>query len=248
MTPLLPFPFPGCRLFALILLGLAAGCTQPGFGPSATPQTSAAQKMAELKLDLRRNPESGETLRKIGDMEAAAGNWNRSMGAYREALLVAPGDREARLGYGEAQLALGDYAGALNSARQAGGDDIRVTLLQSGALAGMNRLAEARRVLETASAANPRNLDLRSNIAIVAALGADPQAYAIARAAAFAPDATHAHRRNLVLVGGMTGQDRPAREDGLQLGLDAQEITDILAVGRRARSQGMSAFGVLAGA
>ena len=99
-----------------------------------------------------------------------------------------------------------------------------------------------------ASSANPRDLDLRSNIAIVAALGSDPQAYAIARAAAFAPDATHAHRRNLVLVGGMTGQDRPAREDGLQLGLDAQEITDILAVGRRARSQGMSAFGVLAGA
>lgn len=232
---------------ALVALAILAGCAESQFGIEPTPQTSAAQRMAELRQDLGRDPNDGAALKEIGDMEARMGQWNQAMGAYREALLVQPRDREARLGYGEGQLALGDYTGALATAEQAGGSDIRVMLLQAGALAGMNRLAEARQVLDRATTAAPRNLDVRMNIAIVAGLSRDPQAYPIARAAAFAPDSEYGHRRNLILVGGMTQMDQIARQDGAQLGLDPEEIAQILAVGRRARTQGMAAFGVQAG-
>ncbi|SMO45027.1 hypothetical protein [Paracoccus laeviglucosivorans] len=234
-------------LLGLFLLAMLAGCAENEFGVEPTRETSAAQKMAELKVNLKRDPNDGTSLKEIGDMQAANGQWSQAMGAYREALLVQPSDRDARLGYGEGQLAVGDYAGALSTAEKAGGSDIRVLLLRSGALAGLNRLGEARGVLDSASAAAPRNLDVRTNIAIVGALSRDPQAYAIARAAAFAPDSEYSHRRNLVLVGGIAGQDANARQDGIQLGLGSEEIGDILAVGRRARVQGMAAFGVLAG-
>ena len=170
------------------------------------------------------------------------------MGAYREALVVSPKDRESLLGYGEGQLALGDYSGALKTVSAIPGNDVRTLLLRAGALTGLNRLSEAEAVLNAARKANPRNLDVRSNIAIVFALSRNPQAYAVARAVAFAPDASYSHRRNLVLVGGIAGQEAVARRDGAELGVSPDEISQIIAIGRRARTEGISAFGILAGA
>ena len=109
----------------------------------------------------------------------------------------------------------------------------------------MNRLTEARTELTTAQQIAPRDLDVRSNLALVAALQGDATAYAIGRAVAFAPDAEYSHIRNMVLVGGITGNDASARNDAERRGLDPAEIGDILAVGRRARTQGMRAFTVL---
>ncbi|AGT08864.1 hypothetical protein [Paracoccus aminophilus] len=236
------------RLLVVLMLTTLAGCADSEFGMQPSRATSGEQQMAELRSTLKRNPNDSKALKQIGDMQAKSGNWSQAMGAYREALLVNQRDSEARLGYGEGQLALGDYTGALATATEVGGTSIRVQQLRSGALAGLNRLGEARQVLEAASTSAPRNLDLRSNLAIIAALSRDPQAYAIARAAAFAPDSSYAHRRNLMLVGGMSGNDAVAKQDGAQLGLDPAEIGDIIAVGRRAKTQGMRAFGVLAGA
>ncbi|WBU57199.1 tetratricopeptide repeat protein [Paracoccus sediminicola] len=230
----------------LAVLTALAGCADPNFGQDPSALTTSTQRLAELRGDLQRDPNDSAALRNIGDMQAESGNWSEAMGAYREALLVDSTDRQARLGFGEGQLALGDYSGALETVRQAGGTDIRSTLLRAGALAGLNRLSEARQVLDAASATAPRNLDVRTNIAIVGGLSGDPEAYAIARAAAFAPDSTYSHRRNLVLVGGMTGYDAFARQDGAQLGLGSDEINEILTLGRRARTKGMDAFGVLA--
>ena len=231
---------------ALVSVLALAACTEGEFGQQPSRPTTKAQQLGELRVGLRKNPTDVTALKKIGDIEAGSGRWNEAMGAYREALVVSPSDRDAILGYGESQLALGDYAGALTMAQRAGGTDIRAKLLQAGALAGLNRLAEARAVLDQASQMNPRDLDVRSNIALVAALSRDPQAYAIGRAVAFAPDSTHAHKRNLVLVGGIMGQEAVARQDGLQLGLGSDAVNQILAVGRRAKTQGMRAFAVLA--
>ena len=243
--------FPKAPLFRLapaLLVALAlAGCADDNssFGPEPSRPLTASQRMGELQVALRRNPNDVETLKEYGKIQADLGQWSQSMGAYREALLVKPDDRDAVMGYGRAQLAVGDYAGALSMAQKAGGSDLPVLLLKSGALTGLNRLAEARAVLDAATRMHPRDLDVRSNIAIIAGLTGDPQAYGIARAAAFAPDSSYSHRRNLILVGGMTRQDATARADGQQLGLAREEIGDILAVGHRARTQGMRAFGIM---
>ncbi|RMC34927.1 tetratricopeptide repeat protein [Paracoccus alkanivorans] len=232
----------------LIALSLIAGCTDAEFGSDTSRPTSEAQHLAQLRYDLKQDPNDIEALKKIGDMQAGRGQWSQAMGAYREALVVSPNDRDALLGYGEGQLALGDYGGALETVKAIPDQQVRVLLLRAGALAGLNRLTEARAVLELARKGNPRDLDVRSNLAIVSALSHDPQAYPIARAAAFAPDASYSHRRNLVLVGGIAGQEAAARQDGTQLGIGSDEITQIIAIGRRARTEGIRAFGILAGA
>lgn len=247
ITEVFTFPARWRAAAAVVALSLVAGCAESEFGAQASRPTTASERISELRGDLKRNPNDTVALKEIGDMRASMGQWGQSMGAYREALLISPSDREARLGLGEGQLAVGDYAGALKTVEQAGGKDTRSMLLRAGALAGLDRLTEARAVLTLAGAAAPRNLDVRINTAIVAALSRDPQAYAIARAAAFAPDANPSHWRNMVLVGGISGQDTVARQDALQLGLGSEEIGDILAVGRRARTQGVRAFGVAVG-
>lgn len=245
MTSFTSFP-PSLRraLVALPMIGALAAC-DPEYGLEQTRQTTATQRVAELRHELRTDPGDVDALRQMGKIYADQGLWVESMGAYREALIVAPGDRLLMLGYGRGQLAVGDYAGAYKSAQSAGGGDVEVMLLRSGALAGMNRLTEARTELTTAQQIAPRDLDVRSNLALVAALQGDATAYAIGRAVAFAPDAEYSHIRNMVLVGGITGNDASARNDAERRGLDPAEIGDILAVGRRARTQGMRAFTVL---
>lgn len=230
---------------AMLVAGLASACTDPNFGVAETRQTTAVERVVELRRDLRGNPADVATLNKLGDLYADQGMWAESMGAFREALIIAPDNRNLLLGYGRGQLALGDFGGALATAQRAGTQDVRGMLLKSGGLAGAGRLPEARATLETARKMAPRDLDVRSNLALVAALQGDGAAYGIARAAAFAPDAEFSHIRNLVLVGGITGNDGAAREDGERRGLDPAEIGGILSVGHRARSQGMSAITVL---
>lgn len=227
------------------LAGLTGACTDPAFGVAETRQTTAVERVVELRGTLRTNPTDTAALTRLGDLYADQGMWPESMGAYREALIVAPGDRNLLLGYGRGQLAVGDFAGALRTATQAGDQDVRGMLLKAGALTGLNQLAPARALLERAQRTAPRDLDVRSNISLVAALQRDPAAYAIARAAAFAPDAEYSHIRNLVLVGGITGNDGAATEDGERRGLDPAEIGGILTVGHRARTQGMGAVTVL---
>ena len=249
-APVVPAAWPAClprliRIAGALAFLSAAGCTDPAFGVAESRQTTAVERVAELRHELRRDPADTGVLNEMGKIYADQGLWSESMGAYREALIVTPGDRGMLLGYGRGQLAQGDYAGALRTAQQAGGGDVAVLLLRSGALTGLGRLTEARAVLETAQRMNPRDLDVRSNIALVAALQNDPAAYSIARAVAFAPDSTFSHIRNLVLIGGITGNDAHARDDGERRGLDASEIGDLLAVGRRARIQGMQAITVL---
>lgn len=239
---------PAFRRASLVLATLAAlaGCTDEQFGMAPSQPTTASQALGDLKLQLRDNPTDAGVLKRIGELQAQLSAWPESMGAYREALIVAPGDREALLGFGNAQLALGDYQGALRSAQQAGGEDVDVLILRSGAMTGLGQLAQARQTLNQAQAIAPRDLDVRNNIALVAALSGDPTAYAMSRAVAFAPDATARHILNLPVVGGITGNETQARADAGRLGVGAEEIGDLIAVGRRARLQGLSALSVLA--
>ncbi|MBK4214338.1 hypothetical protein JJJ17_00215 [Paracoccus caeni] len=206
---------------------------------------SQQEKLAQLQSSIKDRPNNVAALKEFGALQAEMGEWSRAMGAYREALLISPNDRDAKIGYGEAQLGLGDFQGALDTGTSIGGNTLQVQQLRAGALAGLSRFDEARAILDALHQSHPRNLDVRSNLALVMGLQRDPAAYGIARAAAFAPDAEFTHVRNLVLIGGMVQNDSAARSDAAQLGLASDEVGEILAVGRRARTQGMSAFGVI---
>ncbi|ARJ70464.1 tetratricopeptide repeat protein [Paracoccus contaminans] len=230
---------------AMMLAALTSACNDPNFGVAETRQTTAVERVVELRRALKTNPADTAALSRLGDLYADQGMWAESMGAYREALILSPSDRNLVLGYGRGQLAVGDFGGALKTAAQAGDSDVRGMLLKAGALAGAGQLAQSRALLERARAIAPRDLDVRSNLSLVAALQRDPTAYGIARAAAFAPDADFSHIRNMVLVGGITGNDGSAAQDGERRGLDPSEIGGILSVGHRARTQGMSAVTVL---
>lgn len=231
-----------CGVAALTLI---SGCAEGQFGASPPRMVNDQERLGQLQSKIRRSPNDTAALNEYGQLQAANSQWNQAMGAYREAMLISPANRESRLGYGEAQLALGDFPGALVTADQLGATDVRTRQLRAGALTGLNRLSEARQLLETTSRQEPRNLDVRSNLALVLALSRDPTAYGIARAAAFAPDADFTHVRNLILVAGVVGAEAQARTDGATLGLESSEVNEILAVGRRARTHGMSAFGIV---
>lgn len=232
-------------LFGVLALTLVAACANGEFGPATPSMVSEGERLGELQAKIRRNPNDTKALNEFGDLQAANGQWNQAMGAYREAILIAPTNRDARLGLGEAQLALGDFNGALATATQLGSTDVRTRQLRAGALTGLNRLPEARALLEQTSRQEPRNLDVRSNLALVLGLSRDPTSYGVARATAFAPDADYTHVRNLILVGGLMGYEREAKTDGGTLGLQPDEVNDILKLGRRARSEGMRAFGII---
>lgn len=229
----------------LFLSLLVAGCAEGEFGQSSGRAVSQQERLGELQSSIRSKPNNVAALKEFGDIQASEGEWSRAMGAYREALLIAPGDREAKIGYGEAQLAMGDFSGALATADGIGGTVLQVQQLRAGALAGLQRNEEALQILRGLSQSHPRNLDVRSNLALVMALERNPEAYGIARAVAFAPDAEFTHVRNLVMIGAMVQTESAARADAEQLGLSGPDISEILAVGRRARTQGMSAFGIV---
>ena len=222
-----------------------AGCVGT-FGPSPSQLSTSNSKIASLTQDLKKRPNDVGTLRNLGQEYAGIGRWHESLGAYREALILNQKDREAVLGFARAQIATGDYAGALRHAELALASkaDARALLLKGGALVGLNRLSEARVVLRQAVDMNPRDLDLRSDLALAEAMAKDPSAYGLARSAAFAPDADIRHMRNLVLVGGILGVTAEATRDAGLLGIPPEEAKAIIAIGTRARNEGMRAFGV----
>lgn len=231
--------------FGLLGITLLTACADPNFGQSPGAMVSQQEKLAQLQSSIKDQPNNVAALKEFGALQAEMGEWSRAMGAYREALLIAPNDREAKIGFGEAQLGLGDFQGALDTGTSIGGTTLQVQQLRAGALAGLSRFDEARVILDALHQSHPRNLDARSNLALVMGLQRDPAAYGIARAAAFAPDAEFTHVRNMVLIGGMVQNEAGARSDAEQLGLAADEVGEILTIGRRARTQGMSAFGIV---
>ena len=209
---------------------------------------SSADRVAQLKAQLAARPNDARLLRAIGVEYARQARWTESAGAYREALLVAPSDRAAVLGYGRALVGGRNFAAARDAglAALAGRRDREALMLAGVALAAERRTQDARTLLAEALALAPRDLAARTNLALALALAGDASAYGQMHMVAFAPDADLRHRRNLVLIGGILGLEDRARADGATLGIGAEEASAILAIGRRARTEGASAFGVAA--
>lgn len=229
------------------LLALAA-CDTAEFGRGLGPQARGDQSLANFQSRLDRNPSDVASLVGIGDVHARRADWSRASGAYREALIVNAGSREAQIGYSVAQSALGDYSAAVAHANKAVDTraDTEALIASAVALNGQGQHAAAKQVLEQALALNPRDLDVRNNLALTLALMGDRQAYAMQHAVAFAPDSDFRHHRNFFLVAAMLGMEQAAKKDAAVLNLTSQEVEQITAIGRQARSRGMAAFGITA--
>lgn len=236
--------------FNVLLIGaitvLLAGCETADFGRTAGIATTSDQRVASFRAQLAKRPDDVKSLVGIGDEFARQSEWARASGAYREALIVNAASREAMIGYASAQAALGEYSSALSTAQTAVAQkgDIEGIMAAAVALNGQRRHTEAKTLLDQALAINPRDLDVRNNLALTMALAKNPAAYQLQRAVAFAPDADFRHRRNFYLIAAMLGKESSAKRDGASLGLATNEIKSVTAIGRKARSQGMSAFGV----
>jgi tetratricopeptide (TPR) repeat protein len=228
------------------VLAFVAGCDAGEFGRAAGPATTSDQRVASFRAQLASRPDDVKALIGIGDEYARQSEWARASGAYREALIVDAGNAQALVGYSSAQAGLGEYASALSNAQAAVGQRANVEAIMAAATAlnGQGRHGEARGLLDQALAANPRDLDVRNNMALTLALAKNSAAYQMQRSVAFAPDADFRHRRNFYLIAAMLGQEAAAKNDGASLGLSADEIQSVTSIGRKARTQGMRAFGV----
>ncbi len=211
---------------------------------SSAPET----RIAYYEGLVRKNSSDAKALRGLGREYAAQKLWNQSAGAYREALILDTGDRDAQLGYARAQLGLKRYGDASAHAQKALAvrRDVDALLMAGVSLDGLGQGDAARALYQEAIKINPRDLDSRSNIALSMALAGQPDAYATMRAVAFAPDADGRHQRNLVLVAAMTGDPSRARADGREFGLGDKEIDAIIAIAARARSGGAAELGLAA--
>ena len=228
---------------ALVVVG---ACEDGNFGRSPSPTTTSAQRVATFRADLSRHPSDLKALLGIGEEYSRLAFWSKASGAYNEALIVDGGNRQAKLGYSVAQSALGQFASALQHANGALQQkaDVEAYIVTAVALNGQGRHAEAKAMLDGALDINARDLDVRNNLALTLALMRDPRAYTVQRSVALAPDSDFRHHRNFYLVAAMMGQEGGAIRDGQGLSLSDSEIKAVTAVGRKARTQGMAAFGL----
>lgn len=230
----------------LVLAVLIAGCAPDPFGRGIGPATTSQERISLLRGQVAANSGDLDALTKLGREYARQGQWERSAGAYREALVVSAGHRPALMGFSAAQSALGNYAVALAHADRAGGGQTQpdAHILRGVALAGQRRMAESRAAFDAAGRAAPRDLDARNNLALSLALAGDPVGYTVIRNVAFAPNADLRHRRNLFLVASILGMEGNAMREAGALGVSTSDADRIFAIGRQARGQGMQAFGL----
>lgn len=224
------------------ILGLAA-CATPQFGRGVAPATTSDERIAFLTSELRQRPGDVSLLNGIGAEYVRQGYWPQAAGAFREVLLVNPANRDALVGFGKAQAALGSYGDALSHADRAGAS-AEARNLRGIALTGLRRFAEAATTFEDAFAANPRDLDTRNNLALSLALAGNAEGYNVAKGVAFAPGSDVRHHRNFYLVAAMLGRESEARREGASLGVDDGTIEGITRIGRQARAEGVAAFGM----
>ena len=99
----------------------------------------------------------------------------------------------------------------------------------SGAEIGSRQFAQARESFDAASALAPDDLDIRTNLALAAALeGQENKAIDVARSVVTSPGAQARHRRNLMIVYGLLGLVDEGRAAAPK-GLSANEAKKLLA-------------------
>lgn len=168
---------------------------------------------------------------RLGDAYARAGKTDQAIQAYRAALALAPDNPAALLGLGSALVRAGDADGAVVALAKAAPLVNTMTAYNrlgvAQTLAG--QFAQAQQSFDTASALAPDDLDIRTNLALAAALnGQETKAIDATRAVVTSPGAEARHRRNLMIVYGLLGRADEGRAAAPK-GLSASEVKKLLA-------------------
>ena len=167
---------------------------------------------------------------RLGDAYTRAGKTDQAIQAYRAALAVAPDNPDALLELGSALVKTGDADGAVVALAKAA--PIVNTMTAYNRLGVAQTLtglfAQAHQSFDAASALAPDDLDIRTNLALAAALdGQEAKAIDATRAVVTAPGAEARHRRNLVIVFGLLGRPDEGRAAAPNQ-LSADEVKNLL--------------------
>ena len=168
---------------------------------------------------------------RLGDAYMRAGKADQAIPAYRAALALAPDNPDALLGLGSALVKVGDPDGAVAVLAKAAPIVKTMTAYNrlgvAQTLAG--NFAQAHLSFDAASALAPDDLDIRTNLALAAALdGQVTKAIDTSRAVVTSPGAESRHRRNLMIVFGLLGRADEGRAAAPK-GLSANEVNKLLA-------------------
>ena len=101
--------------------------------------------------------------RAISDRSVAAGEIEQARQEFERALAIRPDFVLARLDLARIEIAKGDYEGAMKTAAQALKDDpsnLSAKIIESAALLGQKKIAEARQLLESVRAQSPNSPDV----------------------------------------------------------------------------------------
>jgi Flp pilus assembly protein TadD len=231
---LLGFLLAGCATQSW--LDAAASTEKPdqdGLMRVASDIEAQGQMVAALPIYERAAAASSDATAQVrlGDAYMRAGKTDQAIQAYRAALAVAPDNPDALLGLGSAQLKAGDADGAVEALAKV------APIIKT--MAAYNRLglaqtltgqfAQAHESFDAASALAPDDLDIRTNLALAAALeGQETKAIDVARSVVTSPGAQARHRRNLMIVYGLLGLVDEGRAAAPK-GLSANEVKKLLA-------------------
>ena len=203
------------------MLRVAADIEAQGQIASALPiYERAASTSSDVTSQLR-----------LGDAYMRAGKTDQAIQAYRAALVSAPDNPDALLGLGSALFRAGDPDGAVVPLAKVAPmvntmtayNRLGVAQIQAG------QFAQAQASFDAASALAPDDLDIRTNLALAAALdGQETKAIEATRAVVASPGAQARHRRNLMIVFGLLGRAAEGRA-AAPSGLSADEVKRLLA-------------------
>jgi len=174
---------------------------------------------------------STATQLRLANAYARAGKTDQAIQAYRAVLTATPDNPDALLGLGSAQVRAGDPDGAVVSLAKVA--PMLNTMTAYNRLGVAQTLAgeftQAQQSFDTASALAPDDLDVRTNLALAAALdGQEAKAIHATRAVVGSPGAEARHRRNLMIVYGLLGRADEGRAAAPK-GLSASEVKKLLA-------------------
>jgi Flp pilus assembly protein TadD len=168
---------------------------------------------------------------RLGDAYTRAGKTDQAIQAYRAALAVAPDNPDALLGLGSALVKAGDADGAVVALAKVAPIVNTMTAYNRLGVAQTltGQFAQAHESFDAASALAPDDLDIRTNLALAAALeGQETKAIDVARSVVASPGALPRHRRNLMIVYGLLGLVDEGRAAAPK-GLSASEAKKLLA-------------------
>jgi len=173
-------------------------------------------------------PDQDGLMRVASDIEAQ-GQTAAALPIYERA--VAPDNPDALLGLGSALVKAGDPDGAVVALAKAAPIVNTMTAYNrlgvAQTLAG--QFAQASQSFDAASALAPDDLDIRTNLALAAALdGQETKAIDATRAVVTSPGAEARHRRNLMIVFGLLGRADEGRAAAPKE-LSAAEVKKLLA-------------------